>query len=159
PGRAHPRGPRSLQLTSSTVPRPAGVSTGGAVAPPLIVAQHLVRRFDAGSGAITAVEDVSFEIDAGEFVAVVGPSGCGKSTLLHMCGAMDRPTQGTLSLGGHPLERLGDDELTRLRRTRVGFVFQFFNLLPTLTLAENVVLPLLLDGRPTDPALARAHAL
>jgi putative ABC transport system ATP-binding protein len=135
------------------------VSTGGAVAPPLIVAQHLVRRFDAGSEAVTAVEDVSFEIDAGEFVAVVGPSGCGKSTLLHMCGAMDRPTRGTLSLGGQPLERLADDELTRLRRTRVGFVFQFFNLLPTLTLAENVALPLLLDGRPPDPSLARAHAL
>jgi putative ABC transport system ATP-binding protein len=141
------------------VPRPAGTSSGGAVAPPLIIAQHLVRRFDTGSDAVMAIDDVSFEIEAGEFVAVVGPSGCGKSTLLHMCGAMDRPSDGTLSLGGQPLERLADDELTRLRRTRVGFVFQFFNLLPTLTLAENVALPLLLDGKATDPALARAHSL
>jgi putative ABC transport system ATP-binding protein len=127
--------------------------------PPLIVAQHLTRKFNGGAVPVTAVDGVSFDIEAGEFVAVVGPSGCGKSTLLHLCGAMDRASAGTLTLGGQPLDRLDDDALTRLRRTRIGFVFQFFNLLPTLTLAENVALPLLLDGRRAAPALDRAASL
>jgi putative ABC transport system ATP-binding protein len=127
--------------------------------PPLIVAERLTRKFTSGVVPVTAVDDVSFDVDAGEFVAVVGPSGCGKSTLLHLCGAMDHATDGSLSLGGVPLQGLPDDALTRLRRTRIGFVFQFFNLLPTLSLAENVALPLLLDGRPAASALDRAAAL
>jgi putative ABC transport system ATP-binding protein len=94
-----------------------------------------------------AVAGVSLSIAAGEFVALMGPSGCGKSTLLHLCGAMDRPTAGRVTLDGDDLSRLDDDALTRTRRTRIGFVFQFFNLLPTLTLAENIALPLLLAGR------------
>jgi len=92
----------------------------------------------------------------GEFIAVMGPSGCGKSTLLHLCGAMDRPTAGRLLIEGQSLEDLSDDQLTRLRRTRIGFVFQFFNLLPTLNVLENVSLPLLLDG--ADPRQADQHA-
>jgi len=126
---------------------------------PLIVAERLTRKFNSGAVPVMAVDSLSFEIDAGEFVAVVGPSGCGKSTLLHLCGAMDRPSDGRISIGGRPLEALSDAALTLLRRTRIGFVFQFFNLLPTLTLAENVALPLLLDGRPAAPALDRAAAL
>jgi putative ABC transport system ATP-binding protein len=127
--------------------------------PPLIVAERLTRTFTGGAVPVTAVDAVTFEIAAGEFVALVGPSGCGKSTLLHLCGAMDRASEGRISIGGQPLDGLPDDALTRLRRTRIGFVFQFFNLLPTLTLAENVALPLLLDGRPAGPALERAAAL
>ena len=87
---------------------------------------------------------------------MVGPSGCGKSTLLHLCGAMDRPTAGEVRLEGRSLAALDDDALTRLRRERVGFVFQFFNLLPTLTVAENIGLPLLLAGRQPSASLARA---
>ena len=94
----------------------------------------------------------------GDFVALVGPSGCGKSTLLHLCGAMDRPSSGIVRLESVDLASLGDDELTRIRRERVGFVFQFFNLLPTLTLLENVELPLLLAGqRPRSPRRPRGR--
>lgn len=93
-----------------------------------------------------AVSSVSFVAASGEFIALMGPSGCGKSTLLHLCGAMDKPDRGHVRLGGVDLSTLSDDELTLVRRRRLGFVFQFFNLLPTLTLAENIALPLLLDG-------------
>ena len=103
--------------------------------------------------------DVSLSLERGDFVALVGPSGCGKSTLLHLCGAMDRPTSGTVRLEAATLGALDDDALTRLRRERVGFVFQFFNLLPTLTLLENVELPLLLAGRRTTDAAPAARAL
>ncbi len=106
-----------------------------------------------------AVAGVSLAIDQGDFVALVGPSGCGKSTLLHLCGAMDRPTSGTVRLEAALLAALGDDELTRIRRERVGFVFQFFNLLPTLTLLENVELPLLLTGQRPAVAAPAARAL
>jgi putative ABC transport system ATP-binding protein len=113
---------------------------------PLVVAENLHRTYVAGDARIHAVAGVNLSIEAGEFVAVVGPSGCGKSTLLHVCGAMDRPTAGAVRLDGVALEHLGDDALTRIRRERVGFVFQLFNLLPTLTVLENVALPLLLAG-------------
>ncbi|BCS33221.1 peptide ABC transporter ATP-binding protein [Luteitalea sp. TBR-22] len=106
-----------------------------------------------------AVADVSFSVAPGEFVALMGPSGCGKSTLLHLCGAMDRPDAGRILLGETDLARLDDDTLTRVRRDRVGFVFQFFNLLPTLTLVENVALPLLLAGTSPTEATSRARAL
>jgi putative ABC transport system ATP-binding protein len=106
-----------------------------------------------------AVAGVSFAVAAGEFVALMGPSGCGKSTLLHLCGAMDRPDAGRIRLGDTDLGRLDDDALTRVRRDRIGFVFQFFNLLPTLTLAENVALPLLLAGSSPADAMRRARTL
>ena len=116
----------------------------------------LRKRYRRGDAEVTAVAGVSLALEAGTFAAVVGPSGCGKSTLLHLCGGMDRPTAGEVRLGGRPLAALDDDALTRLRREQVGFVFQFFNLLPTLTVAENVALPLLLAGRAPAAALARA---
>jgi putative ABC transport system ATP-binding protein len=90
---------------------------------------------------------------------MVGPSRFGKSTFLHLCGAMDRPSSGRVTLDGQRLDTLSEEELTRLRRTRIGFVFQFFNLLPTLTLAENIALPLLLAGSPSEEALRRAGTL
>ena len=105
---------------------------------------------------VEAVRGVSLALDAGSFTAIVGPSGCGKSTLLHLCGAMDRPTSGEVRLVDRSLATLSDDELTRLRRERVGFVFQFFNLLPTLTVVENIALPLRLAGRAETDAVGRA---
>lgn len=120
-------------------------------------ARDLHKRYGDGDSAVDAVCGVSLELAAGEFAAVVGPSGCGKSTLLHLCGAMDRPTAGTVAVDGVDLADLDDEALTVLRRERIGFVFQFFNLLPTLTLAENIALPLLLAGKPGRAARDRAR--
>ena len=124
---------------------------------PVLQARGLHKRYGDGDNAVDAVRGVSLELAAGEFVAVVGPSGCGKSTLLHLCGGMDRPTAGTVVVDGVKLADLDDEGLTALRRERVGFVFQFFNLLPTLTLAENIALPLLLAGVSSRAGLARAR--
>ena len=117
---------------------------------PVLEARGLMKRYRRGDVEVTGVDDLDLALEAGEFVALVGPSGCGKSTLLHLCGAMDRPTAGDVRFEGRSIRALDDDALTRLRRTRVGFVFQFFNLLPSLTVAENIALPLLLAG--VDPS-------
>lgn len=109
-------------------------------------ATDLRKVYGRGDNAVDAVDGISFDLGAGECVAVVGPSGCGKSTLLHLCGGMDHPTAGRVVVGGVDLSLLGDEALTQVRRERIGFVFQSFNLLPTLTLAENIALPLLLAG-------------
>lgn len=113
----------------------------------VLVVADVTKTYAGGETPVTAVRGVSFALTAGDFVALMGPSGCGKSTLLHLCGAMDRPSAGNLSIVGINPARLGDDELTKLRREKIGFVFQFFNLLPTLTVQENIALPLLLAGR------------
>ena len=126
---------------------------------PLLVASDLVKTYTGGSATVRALDGVSFAIERGEFVALMGPSGCGKSTLLHLCGAMDRPSSGSIMLEERALGSLPDDELTRVRRDRIGFVFQFFNLLPTLTLADNIALPCLLGGMRVPEATARAAAL
>ena len=125
----------------------------------LLVASDIAKTYTGGSATVRALAGVSFSIERGDFVALMGPSGCGKSTLLHLCGAMDRPTSGTISLEGRALGELSDDELTRVRRDRIGFVFQFFNLLPTLTLVDNIALPCLLSGMSVPDAIARASAL
>jgi putative ABC transport system ATP-binding protein len=125
----------------------------------LLTVADVSRIYAGGSATVTALAGVSFAIERGDFVALMGPSGCGKSTLLHLCGAMDRPTSGRITLEGRDLGTLSDDELTRLRRDRIGFVFQFFNLLPTLTLADNIALPCLLAGLPAAEAEARAARL
>ena len=121
-----------------------------------LVADQVSRSYTVGGARVQAVVGVNLTLQPGDFVALVGPSGCGKSTLLHLCGAMDRPTSGAVRLEGVALDSLTDDALTEVRRTRVGFVFQFFNLLPTLTLLENVSLPVLLAGQ--RPALAEQSA-
>jgi len=126
---------------------------------PVLAADHLQKTYVSGESRVTALAGVSFSIEAQDFVALMGPSGCGKSTLLHLCGAMDRPTGGTILLDGRDLAAMGDDALTRVRREDVGFVFQFFNLLPTLTIADNIALPCLLAGVKADEARARARAL
>jgi putative ABC transport system ATP-binding protein len=107
--------------------------------------------YGKGVTAVTALNKLNIDIKEGEFVAVMGPSGCGKSTLLHLVGGLDRPSSGQVMVGGQTLADLSDDDLTRLRRRQIGFVFQFFNLIPVLSAAENAVLPLVLDGvKPAD---------
>ena len=126
---------------------------------PLLVASDLTKTYTGGTATVSALAGVSFELERGDFVALMGPSGCGKSTLLHLCGAMDRPTTGSIVLEGRALAALPDDALTLLRRDRIGFVFQFFNLLPTLTLGDNIALPCLLGGMPVAEAEGRAARL
>jgi putative ABC transport system ATP-binding protein len=112
----------------------------------LIQAENLTKVYGKGETAVIALDHVSMTVTPGEFVAVMGPSGCGKSTLLHLLGGLDRPTEGHVSIDGQSLAELPDDALSRLRRRKIGFVFQFFNLIPILSSVENVSLPLLLDG-------------
>ncbi|MGE0866789.1 MAG: ABC transporter ATP-binding protein [Vicinamibacterales bacterium] len=126
---------------------------------PVLLAEQLQKTYTSGEAEVTALAGVSFTVEKGAFVALMGPSGCGKSTLLHVCGAMDRASAGRIVLNGQDLALLGDDQLTRVRREEVGFVFQFFNLLPTLTIADNIALPCLLAGMNGDAADARARAL
>jgi putative ABC transport system ATP-binding protein len=125
----------------------------------LLGATDLHKTYVTGDARVTALAGVSLTLDAGDFVALMGPSGCGKSTLLHLCGAMDRPSSGAIAFEGRDLGSLGDDDLTKVRRDRVGFVFQFFNLLPTLTLADNIALPCLLAGMPPEVVTARVTRL
>ncbi len=114
---------------------------------PVLEARQVSKTYQMGAITVHALRQVDFQVERGEFVAVMGPSGSGKSTLLYMLGGLDRPTGGEVVLDGHPLSRLNDDQVTLLRRRRVGFIFQFFNLVPTLTAEENVALPLLIDGQ------------
>src|SRR5947209_1824861 len=109
--------------------------------------RQATKVYQQGRRQVHALRGVSLRIDAGEFVSIMGPSGSGKSTLLHLLGALDTPTGGEVYFDGLALHRLPDRALALLRRRRVGFIFQFFNLLPTLTAVENVALPLLLAGQ------------
>ena len=122
----------------------------------ILQAEGVGKTYYNGEASVVAVRNVNLRIEKGEFVALMGPSGCGKSTFLHLCGAMDYPTQGRLLLRGTDLKSLDDDDLTKCRRRHIGFVFQSFNLLPTLTAIENVSLPLLLDG--TTPNIVKKKA-
>ena len=124
----------------------------------MIVLENVVKQFD-GKRKVVALAGVSLNIQKGEMVSIVGPSGSGKSTLLNMVGGLDRPTSGKISVDGELLAGLGDDQLTRVRRDKIGFIFQFFNLLPTLTAMENVSLPLHLRGWSRGKAQARARDL
>ena len=126
---------------------------------PIIVADALEKTYAEGAAPVAALRGVSLSLEPGDFVALTGPSGCGTSTLLHLCGAMDRPSKGRLTIEGQDIAALDDDALTRLRRDRIGFVFQFFNLLPTLTIGDNIALPCLLAGMPARQAEAKAQAL
>ena len=113
-------------------------------------AVNLQKTYGAGQAAVHALADVSVTFERGQFTAVMGPSGSGKSTLMHCMAGLDRPTSGHAYVGGEDIERLDDAGLTRLRRDRIGFVFQYFNLVPTLTAAENIRLPVSLAGRKAD---------
>lgn len=122
----------------------------------LITANELVKMFGSGDTAVTALDHVSLQVEPGEFVAVMGPSGCGKSTLLHLLGGLDRPTSGSVVIDGHNLADLSDAKLTELRRHKIGFVFQFYNLIPVLSAVENAALPVTLDGVRASEAKERA---
>ena len=124
----------------------------------MIALSDVHKVFRQGETEVRALAGVSFEVAAGEFVAIRGPSGSGKSTLLHLIGGLDVPSAGDIRIDGALLSRLTDDELTVFRRRKIGFVFQFFNLLPTLSAEENVALPLLLDGVRARDARPRALA-
>jgi putative ABC transport system ATP-binding protein len=119
---------------------------------------EVTKVYRTGRTAVEAVRGVSLSIAAGEFVSIMGPSGSGKSTLMHLLGALDTPTTGRALFRGRDLRAMSDRERSLLRRTRIGFVFQFFNLLPTLTAAENVALPLFLGGQGRSKALRQATA-
>lgn len=123
----------------------------------MIRLDQVVKEFRRGGATVRAVDGVSLSVAQGEFVAVMGKSGSGKSTLLHLMSGLQQPSSGKVHLLGRDLSRLSDDELTLLRREQVGFVFQFFNLLPTLTALENVALPLLLARVKRSAAEARAR--
>ena len=119
-----------------------------------------VRKvYRQGKNEIIALDGVSLEIAKGEFAVIMGPSGSGKSTLLHLIGGLDRPTSGELLVDQRLIGQMADEQITLFRRTRIGFVFQFFNLLPTLTALENITLPFVLDGRPKAEAEQRAMTL
>jgi ABC-type lipoprotein export system ATPase subunit len=119
----------------------------------------LCKVYRQGGNEITALAGVSLEIPRGAFAVIMGPSGSGKSTLLQLIGGLDRPSAGEILVDGRLIGQMADDEVTLFRRTHIGFVFQFFNLLPTLTALENVALPLVLDGRSKAEADGRAAAL
>ncbi len=127
---------------------PQAQSTNGAV----VTANDVTRVYGAGETAVHALRGIDLEIQRGKLTGIMGPSGSGKSTLMHILAGLDRPTEGEVTIDGTPIARLGDTELTKLRRRHIGFVFQFFNLLPMLTAEENIRLPLDLAGGKNDKA-------
>jgi putative ABC transport system ATP-binding protein len=126
----------------------------------IIEVRNLKKSYSHGEGNLThALRGASLSIKRGEFTSIMGPSGSGKSTMLHLMGGLDRPTSGSVLIDNQPIETLSDDELSLFRRRKLGFIFQFFNLLPTLTAIENVALPLLLDGQSLTKVSPRAEEL
>src|SRR6476469_3448722 len=132
--------------------------TTDAVAPAtnqtVVVADAVTRRYGEGESAVDALRGVSLTIPTGQFTAVMGPSGSGKSTLMHILAGLDLPTTGRVSIAGNDITTMSDTQLTQLRRDHIGFIFQFFNLLPMLTAEENILLPLRLAGENVDQTWA-----
>ena len=125
----------------------------------MIHLENVAKAYRQGTSPVHALAGVSIEVSKGEFLSLMGPSGSGKSTMLHLIGGLDVPDSGSIRVGGQELSRLSDDELTIFRRRHIGLVFQFFNLLPTLTAEENVALPLLLDGKSMREVRPRVEAM
>ena len=117
--------------------------------------EHLYKKYGKGNNEIIAVNDANFSVTQGEFVAIVGSSGSGKSTLMHMLGGVDRPTSGRVLIEGNDIYRMNDDKLAVFRRRQVGLIYQFYNLIPVLTVEENLTLPCELDGNTPDPELVQ----
>ena len=134
-------------MATVTVPDDAAVVPGITLA-----GSDLTRRYGEADSAVDALRGVSLEVPEGQFAAVMGPSGSGKSTLMHILAGLDIPTSGKVWVGGEEITSMGDDQLTLLRRRRIGFIFQFFNLLPMLSAENNIVLPLSIAGERPDPA-------
>ncbi len=122
---------------------------------PVVVAQDVARRYGEGETAVDALRGVSVDIARSRLTAVMGPSGSGKSTLMHILAGLDKPTSGTVEVAGTEITTLGDNDLTKLRREHIGFVFQFFNLLPMLNARENITLPLTIAGEKPEDGLGR----
>lgn len=116
----------------------------------LLKVEHLTKVYGKGENEVRAVDDVSFSVEKGEFVAIVGSSGSGKSTLLHLLGGVDRPTSGTVTIDGEDIYQLDNDKLAIFRRRQVGLIYQFYNLIPVLNVRENITLPCELDGKAVD---------
>lgn len=116
----------------------------------ILKVENLTKTYGSGENLVNAVDDVSFSVEKGEFVAIVGASGSGKSTLLHLIGGVDRPTSGKIFVDGNDISKMNDDKLAVFRRRQVGIVYQFYNLIPVLTVEENITLPCDLDGRGVD---------
>lgn len=124
-----------------------------------IEGQHIVKDFHIGCTTTNVLKDVSLQVMRGEFVSIMGPSGSGKSTLLYILGGLDTPTSGRVLLNGTDISQLGDREMSRIRRQKTGFVFQFYNLIPSLNVEENIMLPLLLDGKKMGSYQKKLHQI
>jgi putative ABC transport system ATP-binding protein len=135
---------------SETAAVPAAEAVAASAAAPVVSARDLTRRYGEGDTAVDALRGVSLDVPKGQLTAVMGPSGSGKSTLMHILAGLDKPTSGEVEIAGTAISKLSDSELTKLRREHIGFIFQFFNLLPMLTAEENIVLPLSLAGEKPD---------
>ncbi|MFL5930029.1 MAG: ABC transporter ATP-binding protein [Gaiellaceae bacterium] len=129
---------------------PAAQAVEAETTGPVVGANEIVRRYGEGETAVDALRGISLDIQPRQLTAIMGPSGSGKSTLMHILAALDRPTSGYVTIAGTRLGELSDNQVTRIRRKHIGFVFQFFNLLPMLTAEENVLLPLTIAGRKPD---------
>ena len=134
-------------MSAIAYPLDGGADAARVESAPVVSASGLVRRYGEGENAVDALRGVSLDVEAGRMTAIMGPSGSGKSTLMHLLAGLDTPTEGTIALAGTEITRLSEKKLTLLRRDTIGFVFQFFNLLPMLTAEENVTLPLSIAGR------------
>ncbi len=125
----------------------------------VLEAKEVRKQYKMGEHLVNALDGVDFQVEKGEFVAIMGPSGSGKSTLLHLLGGLDGPTEGNIILAGQPLAKLSERKATLVRRHNVGFVFQFFNLLPTLSAEENILLPVIIDGKDQRKYKERLNSL
>jgi putative ABC transport system ATP-binding protein len=139
-----------MQGQTSEAVAPSAV--GGSSREPVVGARNLTRRYGEGDTAVDALRGISLDVPQGHLTAVMGPSGSGKSTLMHILAGLDKPTSGDVTIAGTAISKLSDTELTKLRRRHIGFIFQFFNLLPMLSAQENVVLPLSIAGEKPDKA-------
>lgn len=126
---------------------------------PVLEAREIWKQYQMGEHRVNALAGVNFQVEKGEFIAIMGPSGSGKSTLLHLLGGLDGPTKGNIILAGQPLAQLSEQKATLVRRHNVGFVFQFFNLLPTLSAEENILLPVIIDGQDPRKYQSRLQSL